>query len=516
MNAEYRKDLHHKYMVLQQSKDSETQPYCIKMLSKNNMEGLLMLELRCIDNHNFIYYDITAKQSLNQLFVKNNMNAYDARNLLLGIMNAIELTYEYLLNEDDIILSSEFIYVDLVTNKISLCYYPGYQQDIKNQMSQLLEYLMNRIDYNDKEVVMLVYNLYAISKEEGYAFYELKNQLKSDLTTYIEETSYLQEASAKNTKVDKNSLVSMHQEGPNNIKVLDNDTSTKKDKRPPINRLMNKNNMPPCTDNEHGLGVMKEMVTGEKEISYYPIKTYLLSAAGALFGIILIFIGFTSKIIYHSMGSHIDVSKLCALLLIICCIESYFMKIIWDKKNKITKLVPMEEYINPLEDTAPEEEALEKPITTDKRLHIKDEEEVYHQDFYSAEQRKQKNKKAQYNQNQFEEDDNPTCLLSEINQRIQYFLKPVEETTYDAIHITEFPFFIGKLKQNVDYCLEKEVVSRYHAKLTMEGDRFYLTDLNSTNGTFINKESVPTYQPIEVKEGDEIAFANIKYRFEIQ
>jgi pSer/pThr/pTyr-binding forkhead associated (FHA) protein len=65
----------------------------------------------------------------------------------------------------------------------------------------------------------------------------------------------------------------------------------------------------------------------------------------------------------------------------------------------------------------------------------------------------------------------------------------------------------------VDYCLEKDVVSRFHAKITKEQEQYYITDLNSTNGTFVNQEPLQTYQKKEIKLGDEIAFANIRYQF---
>jgi pSer/pThr/pTyr-binding forkhead associated (FHA) protein len=91
----------------------------------------------------------------------------------------------------------------------------------------------------------------------------------------------------------------------------------------------------------------------------------------------------------------------------------------------------------------------------------------------------------------------------------------LDDTNYQSIPITDFPFFIGKLKKNVDYCLKEDVVSRYHAKLLKEGDRYFLMDMNSTNGTYINGEALKTYEKKEIKQGDEISFANIKYRLEM-
>jgi pSer/pThr/pTyr-binding forkhead associated (FHA) protein len=65
----------------------------------------------------------------------------------------------------------------------------------------------------------------------------------------------------------------------------------------------------------------------------------------------------------------------------------------------------------------------------------------------------------------------------------------------------------------VDYCLEKNVVSRYHAKLTKEEDKYYITDLNSTNGTFVNDQILTTYEKKEITQGDRIALANLNFEF---
>ena len=56
------------------------------------------------------------------------------------------------------------------------------------------------------------------------------------------------------------------------------------------------------------------------------------------------------KIIYNSFGNRIEYSKLFALLLVLLCLEGYLMKHIWDKKNRITKMVTKSEYIDPRED----------------------------------------------------------------------------------------------------------------------------------------------------------------------
>ena len=65
----------------------------------------------------------------------------------------------------------------------------------------------------------------------------------------------------------------------------------------------------------------------------------------------------------------------------------------------------------------------------------------------------------------------------------------------------------------MDYAINSRNVSRFHAKLEKEGDQFYLMDLNSTNGTFINGKRLGSNERELIEMGDVIAFADVSYRF---
>ena len=94
-----------------------------------------------------------------------------------------------------------------------------------------------------------------------------------------------------------------------------------------------------------------------------------------------------------------------------------------------------------------------------------------------------------------------------------YCLEPANKEVYETIHLKSFPYFIGKLKKQMNYCLDYQGISRYHAKITQEGDKYYITDLNSTNGTCLNKDLIQPYEPMEIQEGDQVTLANISYKF---
>ncbi|AFY99927.1 FHA domain-containing protein [Calothrix sp. PCC 6303] len=61
--------------------------------------------------------------------------------------------------------------------------------------------------------------------------------------------------------------------------------------------------------------------------------------------------------------------------------------------------------------------------------------------------------------------------------------------------------------------IDNPYVSRYHAMIRFSEDEqsFYLVDLNSTNGSFINGERV--YQPTKLKESDRIRLGTLTFSF---
>ena len=63
-------------------------------------------------------------------------------------------------------------------------------------------------------------------------------------------------------------------------------------------------------------------------------------------------------------------------------------------------------------------------------------------------------------------------------------------------------FVIGRDEKN-DIVVPLSYVSRRHAKIALRKDKLYIEDLNSSNGTYVNGESVKS---CELRNGDELRF----------
>ncbi|WP_246357943.1 FHA domain-containing protein, partial [Pyxidicoccus fallax] len=77
------------------------------------------------------------------------------------------------------------------------------------------------------------------------------------------------------------------------------------------------------------------------------------------------------------------------------------------------------------------------------------------------------------------------------------------------VPVKQGPMVMGRSSSS-DLRLQHPSISRRHAQLTRRGDRFFLKDLSSQNGTFVNRTRVPS--EVEVMPGDEISMGNAMLR----
>ena len=87
------------------------------------------------------------------------------------------------------------------------------------------------------------------------------------------------------------------------------------------------------------------------------------------------------------------------------------------------------------------------------------------------------------------------------------------EESGEHILLEKVPFYIGSLTEYVDYAIHAEGISRFHAKIECKEGQYYITDLNSTNGTRLNGCPLNTHEPEELHTGDQLQFAYQNYIF---
>ena len=108
-----------------------------------------------------------------------------------------------------------------------------------------------------------------------------------------------------------------------------------------------------------------------------------------------------------------------------------------------------------------------------------------------------------------QEDSDRTVLLSAVQQSTGPEL--VCEQTGEVIPLTKFPFYIGSTREYADYIPEAEGVSRIHCCISKKENNYYLSDLNSTNGTYLNGTEVVPGREALLSANDEIRITSQEF-----
>lgn len=75
-------------------------------------------------------------------------------------------------------------------------------------------------------------------------------------------------------------------------------------------------------------------------------------------------------------------------------------------------------------------------------------------------------------------------------------------------------FTVGKERSRVNYCISDNTsISRCHARITRKGAQYFVSDMNSTNFTFVNGVKVMPGQEVQLNNGDMIRFADEDFEF---
>lgn len=511
----YKREMNHNYMIID-SPPQEPEGYECRMLAGNGIEGLLRFRLRYQEEGKAYYYEITSKQPLKRLLERKMINGGEIRALLLGIAATLERTEEYLLKEEQILLEPEYIYIEPEDFSVNLCMVPGYHSDFPASFTALLKYLLEKVDHQDKEGVVLIYNLYHESLKENYGMADLLAYLGTDGKTegiFREETTDEEDWKRSGYDTEKEIV------GP--------------DRRSPVQE-----------ERFHAVG------QGEGEISAVQKRegtlgnlAFLLMGAliGAAAGEAALWF-LTGPAGVYQYGA--AVGMVCAAAASLAGIlsgrgqkgaaeKSVGAKVVGAKSvgAKAVRAKPDERatWNVVLE---PEEEEPERNRGRGRRDDSRyggREENVSDRDWNSGQDR-QRGSRPDIGQDR-QRDGRPdigqdgqqdsrgrtwepeTTLLTECEDKPQTAVFESLSRERENIEIPYVPFIIGKHEGLVDYCLFHPTVSRIHLRVDRKEGVYIVTDLNSTNGTSVEGYRLQANETVSIANGNSVYLADAGFRF---
>lgn len=107
---------------------------------------------------------------------------------------------------------------------------------------------------------------------------------------------------------------------------------------------------------------------------------------------------------------------------------------------------------------------------------------------------------------------NPTICLSDYREHPEGLLLYEGFENFENIKLHSGTEKLGQ-GEGVDIVIPKNTISHFHAQIECREEEYYLEDLNSTNGTYINDVALSYKEKRKLCCNDIIRFADVKYRF---
>lgn len=204
MKISYQREFKHNYLIIDTT-ELLWQGYECHMMAQNQIDGILRFQIRQMDDGVRFYYEITSKQPLARILENRSIQAEEIWKLMIGIFGVLERMEAFLLSESSILLEPEYLYVNSDTFRVWLCLIPGLKREFPEDFSRLLEYLLGKVDHQDKESVVLAYSLYQETRKENYGMEDVMRllQKEKDSQFFQEEGKEEEQEECKSNQQEK-------------------------------------------------------------------------------------------------------------------------------------------------------------------------------------------------------------------------------------------------------------------------------------------------------------------------
>ena len=168
MKTEYIRILNCNYerLQLEQAVEGHRYQYCI--LGRGGIKYLLPCSLRIIDEEYFLYYDISSKQNVSQVFEGKKIVRDWMKHFLNEVMALKAELERYLLEDSCIVWNPEHIYQDLERDDFFFMYVPYMERG--NEWNVLTDFFLANIDYSDDALVEFTYQACDLLQSQGLEY----------------------------------------------------------------------------------------------------------------------------------------------------------------------------------------------------------------------------------------------------------------------------------------------------------------------------------------------------------
>ncbi|MBD5544131.1 MAG: FHA domain-containing protein [Lachnospiraceae bacterium] len=474
MKGIYKRELNSSYFILEEQAMESTQYYQMKMVTENKISHLLPISIHHFNGENQFYYDISGKQTVACIFEKREMEAKQLIQILSGLSKALLELEGYLLEENYLCLDPEYMYMNVNTEQLFLCFYPFEETDFSQSIQKLSEYLLNCINHQDEQAVNIGYQLYRLTREDNFVFLQIVEEILKENENTEEVRAEWKEDVSKQGLCEESTCESI------------------------INQ--------PYTNPFHQQWEMEEEDSQpQEEKSHVSLKAFKIPALCFLF----LILGGLGYIACQYVGSQqenpVILSEFLGTRDMILAAGAAFVGIAGFFLLFLYKKILEGERVNETEEKESMQRQMQREyFAISQKAYERESDLLEDVEIEGEGEIRKYEETVLLQENMYEEEG---ILIEK--------LKRLDRKAPIKIVLSSFPFIIGKLEGAADYVLLDKSVSRMHAKFIKNPneDMVYLMDLNSKNGTLKNGIPLEANELVPLTAEDEITFGKVTFTY---
>ncbi len=462
MEYKYYRELKHNYLIFENRTNNEEEDrYQYKIAQSGRIKNLVPCAERNINGEKYIYYEIGSMQSLKDRFAVSKIDHRQLRGLLESIKELLENLSEFLMGEEGLVFNAKSIYTDLSTGEYKLIFCPFFDEE-KN-FSEFAMELLELVDENDEKAMNMAYGLCEQSSGSGDLIYEAIEKVLEDEGLEQKEGALpvIEHRAAPHKNEEP-----VFREGEDDFQ--DDDGSFDEEEKEP----------------ERGgrLRRANRRLGGKLQLLFS-----------------LLFLCVLGGMVYIRMNFLLSSQEnmLSILVMIVCAVTAgvSFAGGLKELKNTGSDSFEYEEEPSQEEDDFGEFEDF-----------CREEDHPMVEAISSYRKPLKGSGSLPTERTEFEYGE--TVVLDEqVNEEMALFSRNLDKTV--RIALGSLPLTIGKMEGCVDRVLNDKSVSRIHCRFEKEGDRVFIRDLGSTNGSFRNGVRLKAQEKTYIEEGDEIRIGRV-------
>lgn len=454
--------------------------YQLEMLANNNIPQILKSDVIRINRQIRLSFDITSLIPLKKFFERVEVGRKDFICIIKQLSSLLNGLEEYLLDYWRIVYKNEFIFINPQTLELGFVYLPAINIE-DNGLESLKEFLVDNIIHNIR---------FKNEPSDNYVqrFLELLKTRELDyslLKNYVDDMENQQ---------NQRSRPALNFESFYNKPAVHKNTELRSVPEPSV-RFPENN--------------VVQKVNEKKEKYRVPAKSYII-----MFSVVFALLILGAVLTRSGTLSFNNSDFLLSLFgyLLVCGALGYlvYSKLFAPYKN--TDNIPQNDnsYAN---DTVQFNRSSEQYVN--KNIKISGESrqasgQMTDQTHVQTNGSMNVLRNYQPEFNNYQQENDKTVFLDPGKINHPYLRR---KNSSETIILSHFPFMFGRLEEQADYCLKNPAIGKLHAEITRESSEYFLTDMNSRNGTLLNGEYLTPGQSVKLNNGDVICFANEEFTF---